>query len=219
MIEKLTQELQRLADGRIKVDPARFGDPIAVQTGWTPARNDAAFGDKLVKVSAERWEYRASLVATLSASVFFLAGLGVLVGFTVYKLSHGGLSADKNTAMPILIGLVFSLAGGFLLYNGTAPVVFDKRKGLFWKGRVAPDEADATKTVKFFAKLEDVHALQLITEVCRGPKSGTRYRYELNLVLKDAKRINVFVRGKRDKLRGEANALSAFLGKPVWDAT
>ena len=218
MIEKLTRELQALADGRVKVDPARFGDPIALQTGWTPARNDAAFGDKLVKVSADRWEFRASLGATLSASVFLLAGLGALGGFTAYKLSHGGLSADKNTGMPILIGLVFSLAGGFLLYNGTAPVVFDKRRGFFWKGRVAPDEAGAKQAVKYFAKLEDVHALQLITEVCRGPKTGTRYRYEVNLVLRDGKRVNVFVRGKKDTLRDEAKALSEFLGKPVWDA-
>jgi hypothetical protein len=218
MFEKLTQELQNLAGDRKAVDPSRFGDPIAAQTGWTPARGDAAFGDKLVEVSSGRLEFRASVGAKLSSLVFLLAGLGVLIGFPVLKLSSGGLSFDKNTVMPILIGLVFSVSGALLLYSGTAPIVFDKRKGYFWKGRKAPDEVFAGKALKYSARLEGIHALQLISEYCSGPKTPSHYRYELNLVLKDGKRINVVVRGDRNKLRDEARTLSVFLGKPVWDA-
>jgi hypothetical protein len=218
MFEKLAQELKSLADSRKPVDPSRFGDPLAGQTGWTPARDDAAFGDKLVKVSSSRWEFRASARAKLSALVFVLIGLAVLIGVPVYKHLSGSLSLNKNTVMPLLIGLVFSLAGGFLLYAGTTPVVFDKRKGYFWKGRKAPDEVLDRKTLKHYAMLADIHALQLLSELCSGPKTGSYYRYELNLVLKDGKRINVVVRGDKNKLRDEASALSTFLGKPVWDA-
>jgi len=73
------------------------------------------------------------------------------------------------------------------------------------------------KTLPYFAKLEDIHALQLISEYCGG-NDGSYYSYELNLVLENGKRINVVDHGNKNKLRKEANNLSAFLAKPVWDA-
>ncbi len=51
-----------------------------------------------------------------------------------------------------------------------------------------------------------------------GNKSSY-YSYELNLVLDDGSRINVVDHGNLDRLRGDAQTLSRFLDKPVWDAT
>jgi hypothetical protein len=45
------------------------------------------------------------------------------------------------------------------------------------------------------------------------------YSYELNLVLDDGSRINVVDHGNLDRLRSDAQTLSRFLDKPVWDAT
>jgi len=51
-----------------------------------------------------------------------------------------------------------------------------------------------------FTALEDIHALQLISEYFRG--GGSLYDcYELNLVLENGKRINVVSHGDEDKLR------------------
>jgi hypothetical protein len=44
------------------------------------------------------------------------------------------------------------------------------------------------------------------------------FLFELNLILQNGKRINVFSCGNQEKLREDTNALSAFLEKPIWDA-
>lgn len=218
MFENLAQKIQSLAGNSSAFDPSLFGDPIALQTGWTPAGGGGSFADKLVEVSSGRLEFRGSVKARLSFFVFLLIGVGVLIGVPAHKLSSGGLSFNKDTVVPMLIGLAFLFAGSFLLYLSTVPVVFDKQKGFFWKGRKAPDEVLDMKTLKYCVKLEDIHALQLIAEFVSGPKKSSYYRYEMNLVLGDGKRINVVVDGDKNKIREKAGSLSGFLNKPVWDA-
>jgi hypothetical protein len=57
-----------------------------------------------------------------------------------------------------------------------------------------------------------------LSEFVSGSKNSY-YSYELNLVLDDGSRINVVDHGNLERLRSDANALSQFLDKPVWDAT
>ena len=68
------------------------------------------------------------------------------------------------------------------------------------------------------APLSSIHALQLLSEFVSGSKSSY-HSYELNLVLNDGSRINVVDHGNLDRLRSDANTLSRFLDKPIWDAT
>ncbi len=105
-----------------------------------------------------------------------------------------------------------------MLNRGTQPIVFDKQSGYFWKGRKNPGEVYRPEAIKCWAELENIHALQLISEHCRSDKSSY-YSYELNLVMKDSSRINVVDHGKHDKIRADAAALSEFLEKPVWDGS
>jgi hypothetical protein len=109
------------------------------------------------------------------------------------------------------------ILGWDMFYSGTTPIVFDKLSGFFWKGRKIPNEMFSMNTLMEFTKLEEIHALQLVSEYFRGGK-GSSYIYELNLVLEDGKRIIVVEHGDEEKLREDTNALSEFLGKPVWDA-
>ena len=71
--------------------------------------------------------------------------------------------------------------------------------------------------LKAFTKLDDIHAIQLISEYISGKKSSY-YSYELNLVLKDASRINVIDHGNDSTISSNAKVLSRFLDVPVWDA-
>lgn len=105
-----------------------------------------------------------------------------------------------------------------MFYRQMLPIVFDKQDGLFWKGR-KPDSVMLTQeaTAKY-ARLEVVHALQIIAEYLTS-KNGGYYSYELNLVLKDGNRINVVDHGNRKRLAEDAQVLADFLGVPVWDAT
>jgi hypothetical protein len=220
MFKKLIEKMKSMASDRVSFDPSSLNDPVAMQTDWTPAKRGGANfrTHKLVVVNSNRREFRASLGAKLFYFIFLLVGIGVLIGFSFSKLSSGGFSFQMDTIMPLLFGVIFASVGGSLLYYGTAPIVFDKRKGAFWKGRKSPDEVFNKKALKYFAELERIHALQLISEYCRGNKSSY-YSYELNIVLEDGSRINVVDHGNQSKLRDDATTLSDFLGKPVWDAT
>jgi hypothetical protein len=105
-----------------------------------------------------------------------------------------------------------------MFYFGAAPIVFDKRKGSYWKGRTSPYDVRHTSELKDHAPLDRIHALQLISEHVRGNKSSY-YSYELNLVLDDGARLNVVDHGSRERVQADARTLSEFLDKPIWDAT
>lgn len=70
------------------------------------------------------------------------------------------------------------------------------------------------------ARLDQVHALQLLPVFNPGPGTGGRgyWSYELLLVLKNSQRISVVNHGDRVKLVQDAATLGRSLGKPVWDA-
>lgn len=219
MLMKLFQKIRGALDAPDPFDPSRFGDPVAEQTSWMPAKKGGAnFRTRnLIMVTPNRIEFRASLAAKIFFGCFLLGGMGFAVGASISHFSPGTFPFNPDTLVPLLAGLGFAIVGGFLLYFGTAPVVFDKSRGLFWKGRKARDGVFDSDSQKHFAGLEDIHALQLISEYCRGSKRSY-YSYELNLVLRNGRRINVIDHGDCEKLREDAQTLSQFLGKPVWDA-
>ena len=219
MWEKFAHKLQKFVDEHGTFDPSRFNDPVAMATAWTSVPSSGPSGDQLVEVHTGRLEYRASLRAKLAFLVFLLIGLAILIVFTSHRLAAGGLSFDKDTILPILIGLALSAGGCYLLYFGTAPVVFDKGSGFFWKGRKSPETVFDGKLPKDCVRLEEIHALQLIACYCSGgPKTRGHYRYEMNLVLKDGQRVNVVVHDNKEKSRQEAGVLALFLDVPLWDA-
>ena len=95
------------------------------------------------------------------------------------------------------------------------PRVFDLSHGYYCRSRIKPEHAFDPSKIKDHVRLTDIHALQLISEYVSGDKSSY-YSYELNLVLKDASRINVVDHGARSTIYRDAQDLSVFLGKPLW---
>jgi hypothetical protein len=63
-------------------------------------------------------------------------------------------------------------------------------------------------------ELATIQALQLVTERVSGKSSYNSY--ELNLVLKDGKRINVMDHGDQTALNADAEVLARFLNVPIW---
>jgi hypothetical protein len=122
------------------------------------------------------------------------------------------------TVPPILVGFLLWIIAGILWYLITSPIVFDKSKGYFWKGRNVPTEKNIKRTLKEYTHLEDIHALQLISETCWRNEDRSYRSHELNLVLKDGRRINVVDHGVEGNIRECARRLSQFLEVPVWDA-
>ena len=219
MVTKLFQKLKGLVEDHEPFDPSRLEDPVAQLTAWKPARGGGANfrTRRLVMVTPHRIEFRASVVAKIFFGGFLLGGIGVALGVSAFHFLTGTLSFRTETLMPVLVGIVFAAVGGCLLYFGTAPIVFDKSRGFFWKGRKTREGVFHSDSSNHFAALEEIHALQLISEYCRGRKRSY-YSYELNLVLRDGKRINVMDHGDCKKLREDADSLSRFLQRPIWDA-
>lgn len=219
MLKELLEKIKTLSRSQSTIDVSRFDDPIAAKTEWSPAKGGGANfkTHNLVNVDYSRIEFRSSVGAKLFYLVFLLVGLGVMISISVSKISDGTFGLNAETLLMLAFGLVFASVGGGLLYYGSAPVVFDKKAGYFWKGRKSPREVFNKSSIKHLAKLEDVHAIQLISEYVRGNKSSY-HSYELNLVLKDASRINVIDHGNKKSIRENAETLSAFLDKPIWDA-
>ena len=117
----------------------------------------------------------------------------------------------------VVFGLAFAAAGAGIYYLVSRPRVFDMDVLWYWKGRKPLDEAEV-KQRRNAALLEQVHAIQLLRELCSG-ESSNYYSYELNLVMHDGSRTNVIDHGKLDCIKQDAHRLAAFIGVSVWDAT
>jgi hypothetical protein len=219
MIKSLTQKWKRGRGAGESVDPSGFDDPVALQTDWFPAApGGASFGThRLVRVSANRIEFSATLGAKFFFLVFLFAGLGVLC-FQVNRIRIGqAYLLSQDSLIPILVGSVFVVVGGCMYWFGSAPRVFDQSRASFWHGRKEPAMLNAAGRSENSTPLASIHALQLLTEYVSGNKNSY-YSYELNLVLNDGSRINVVDHGNLKRLRSDTQTLSQFLGKPVWDA-
>ncbi len=199
------------------LDPAQFNDPLALKTEWTPAtRGGSSFRThRLVQDDFTRVEFKASVFAKIFYLFFALIGAGVLVVFSVFNEAESYLVPEF--LVPVFIGTVFLAIGVGMFIFGTTPIVFDKGSGYFWKGRKGPQDVVEVSSIKKCAQLEQIHAIQLISEFVHSGKSAF-YSYEINLVLEDARRITVIDHGNLKRIREDSNTLAQFLGKPVWDA-
>lgn len=185
-------------------DPSVFKDPIAMKVCWYPAKERGIKyrTHDLVKIGTDQLEFRASMVAKFYALLAIIIGVGLITSAVLLT------SSSTWKVLSILPGLAFVYLGGYRYYFVSSTVFFDKQTGLFWKDRYIQETS---------TKLENIHALQLISERVKRQK-GSFYSYELNLVLKSGARINVVDHGDKETIRQNAYTISRFLEIPVWDA-
>ena len=220
MLNKLIDKLKEIVGSIERFDPSRFNDPIAEQTGWGPVKDGGTNfrTHKLSKTSEWQINFKPTIGAILFASIFLIIGLSV-IGFSIITNLRGEWYIR---AFFFLFGLIFASVGGGLIYKYTSPITFDKQSGAFWKGRKSPAQMDNTEKIKECVWISNIHALQIISEYCSSSSSNGSSRsyrsYELNLVMNDAKRINVIDHGNYAKLRKDAETLADFLGIPLWDS-
>ncbi|MBI4429021.1 MAG: hypothetical protein HY562_07865 [Ignavibacteriales bacterium] len=218
MLKDILQKFAGFGSRPPQVDPSRFGDPVALSTQWTPAMGGGANfrTHKLIEVSPYRVEFRSSILTKVFYFVFMIFGLGFTILVTAALIL--GKAPAMEMIFPALLGLLFFVVGVLMFYFGSAPIVFDKTTGYFWRGRKSPQDVGDVRSLKHATPLSKIHALQLISEYVRGNKTSY-YSYELNIVLPDGSRLNVVDHGSLEKLRKDAKTLSKFLGKPIWDAS
>ncbi len=180
---------------------------------WTPLKrggsNFRTHG--LKEVSSQRLDFRPTWSMLLFGGSFLLIGVGMF-GVGMKGLIWGG-DFDGKVIFAV-IGLIIGGAGAALTRAMVRRPVFDQARGYYWKGRLPDSPAQAEPGQ--WARLDDIEGLQLLSEHVRGSESSY-YSYELNLVLKDGRRLHVVDHGKADRLAQDAQRLAYFLGVPVWD--
>lgn len=177
---------------------------------WEPLKSGGANfkTHKLVEVSSQRMEYKASVGNIIFGSIFLLAGIGIssIIFFQVFSI------------WLLLFGLVFAAVGVFILKSALNPIVFDKSEGFFWKGKKTPSMVADINELKVAAKLEDIYGLQVIKEYVKSSNKGrdtSYYSYEINLILNSGERLNVVDYGNANAILEDASKISKFLKKPV----
>ncbi|HUF08756.1 MAG TPA: hypothetical protein VMO47_05505 [Rhodothermales bacterium] len=192
--------------------------PIAASTvdiDWSPLRGGGANfrTHRLVPVDLETTVFKPTVGALVFYFAFMLFGvIPSAIGF--WQLVSEGFHWQKEILIPFGFGAVFGTIGFALFAFGSRPIVFDKNRGYYWKGRKDPDAVWSKEELKHFAELKDVHGLQIVSEWVKSDKSSYA-SYELNLVLKDGSRMNVVDHGNETKLREDAEVLAGFLGVPL----
>lgn len=218
MLKKIKKFIKE-ASQQPAFDASKFNDSLASEIKWTPLKGGGSNfrTHKLVPVDYNRIEFKSTLGAKIFCSIFMGAGLAVPAGISIHSFQNSGQLFQSDFLFGILFGLIFMGVGGFMFYRFAKPVIFDKMRGMYWKGWKVPDHYSVRDTGKEISRISSIHAIQLLSEYVRSDKSSY-YSYELNLVLKDGSRLNVVDHGNAAKLREDAKTLSEFLGKPVWDA-
>ncbi len=115
MLKKFMEKVgEALGIERDMFDPSVLGDPVAMQTDWTPAKKKggASFKThKLVEPNSDRLEFRVSTQAKLFYLTFLVVGVGALIGFFCI-ISFGGRQVNWGTLCLLGAGLAFPPGGG-----------------------------------------------------------------------------------------------------------
>lgn len=205
----------------------KFRDPVAKKTQWIPLKRGGKNlrSRKLMRLDAARLALQTTIhERALFLFMMLLGWLIILVmGKAYLTLDEIGFTDYPVTAF--VLGVILTLVGGSMLYFKTTPRIFNKSLRVFQCGRKKPHVAFVETRSKHLIPFVEIHALQLISEFCTGSSSGHRgnetaggfYSYELNLVLIDGTRVNLMDHGELERLREDAETLSGFLDKPIWD--
>ncbi len=171
----------------------------------------------LIQKSSSKLVYKPTISVGLFCFVFIAVGLGVFF-FSLLKNYQNSFEFTLDNWMPLLFGLCFAVAGGFMVYQFYKPIVFDKQLGLFYESyNFKLHNSKATKNKNNVIRLKNIIALQIIGEHISSD-NGNYKSFELNLVLDNNTRKNVIDHGNLKAIINDASILSAFLDVPIWHA-
>ncbi len=165
------------------------------------------YTQRLVKYSNGLIKVRPTVKQILFNLRFVWSGLfALLVAFGLFIVLENYISI-----LPALIGGTFLWFG---VHNmGQRDIVsFDLDTAQFSK-----KEEDENRVIPF----SQIHGLQLIEEYNRDSRiniadSYMYYSYELNLILKNADRVNIMSHGDKNEMIKDAKMLAAYLSVPIW---
>ena len=182
-----------------------LNEPVAKKTSWQPIKkNGLALSNMILKSIEGSLEFHVSVLSRLFYLSFIILG-SMFIFYATYALLSYHFQA---TLLAVTLG--FSLLGvGLYMFSKQAlPLIFDKKKNLYFK-------ETEDKKIEDKTSLNNVHALQLLSyeDDCSEKKA------ELNLILENGERVYVCSYDDSEieqKIREDAKIISEYIGKPVW---
>lgn len=211
--------LKKKTDDLSKIDG--FNDPFARRIPWEQVkkRSGSAYKThKAVVVNRSILKMQPTFFTRLLPWLVILFTLFLVFVFNEFRLDLR-LYNFNNPDEIVQIGIIaFMLIMGLVtMFFSYRHIVFDRQLGFYHKGWKSMNNVVPVEK-KNCARLDQIHAIQIISEIVRTKNS--RYRsYELNLVLKSGNRINVVDHANQKAVREDAALISRFLNIPVWDVT
>jgi hypothetical protein len=199
-----------MGDRSKDVDASRFNDSVALTTSWKALNTGSSnFDSRKLVVSADRSRitYRTTAGAKIFSGLFIATGVFFL--FVWHRQYGRWFPGSFAEALAPLACVFFIAMGSFILYDVSVPIKFNRRNSTLVKGR-----GKRRKTIYF----SEIHALQLIQVRVSG-SDGPAYRnHQLNIIFKDGTRMNIVTYYRPDRAREDANVISQYIGRPLWDA-
>ena len=202
-------------------DPALFEDPVALQTRWGGAADNAQPDKDAHRVLADVTSELADadrLLFRNASSGTWATWRRLLEGAALAVILFVVMNHPKGQFISVVygIGLVYWI---YQQFETHLHYVFDKVEGVYWRGRKELSQDTEARP------LEDIYAVQLIcTDSYTVRGRGSHWsECQVNLVFEGGQREVVTSWRCRDsvirELRAEAQALADFLDRPLWDAT
>jgi hypothetical protein len=197
--------------------PGIFRNPLAEKVSWQPQKSGGSnFKNfKLVLNGSRSLIYKPTTVSYFVSSLFLI---GPFIYFIFFFLNDTSSIGDQLLKPPFVIIIpAFLGVAIFMGYKMLRPQGFNKQLGYHYKSFKKPTSQREVPESKYWTKLDDVQAIQIIKERVKS-KNSSYSSYELNLVLKDASRVNVIDHSKLDQIKEDARVIADFIGIPYWDA-
>lgn len=217
MKAKFKSFIENVTRTRELFDPSSLNDEIALKTDWKTLSNSSTNfkTHNLVEKGPNRMDFKTAMGAKIFVLIFMI--VGIAVPFIFYAVPDAEL--DSGGMWPLYIfGGIFFLVGAGLHYVQSKPIVFDKLEGFYWSGRKKPELHHSNEQLKNAARIRNIYAIQILSRRVSSSKSSYTC-YEINLVLRDANRMNVLAHAGGKTIKENAQTLGRFLGVPVWDAS
>ena len=191
----------------IEFSPTIFNDPVAEQTEWKRLINGGANfrTHRLVLQSNNTIHFKLSIQFLIIA--FFVVSIFIIPSFIMLLAGP----------MQILLVAPLLLLAVWFLYYVLKPIVFDLERSVFYRGWLKKNEPHEIQDIPS-CNLDEIYALQIISEYTYH-SVGNFTCYEMNIIKKDASRINVLAHSNGKTIRKGTEVLGQKLGVPVWDAT
>ncbi len=210
-------EIKEINLNRVEVKLADTDDPVALKVSWDPKKPGGSnFKAQKIEESRDAIVISRSLGATLFYTIFAIPGLLAVVIGTPYMAMSEGLG---GAFFMLVWGLIFGGVGIFMFWR-SKPFTINKTRGVYFWGK--PSKQVMLNDRMLQGHVDGIHAIQLVSERIRSSSnsggSRTYTSYEMNLVFKDAERLNIMDHGKSSEVDRSALIIAAYLDVPIWKA-